>query len=288
MSASSSSSPAMPVTHAAPAFSTVNCTSPAYRTARRCTTAATSSGSAEGVERRIGGAAEHVQRGEHREVLHRVADAVHACERFVGERHQRVGPFLVARLAEVERELLHLVEIGHHERGRVVDLVSETGRDGADGSVLPRARELLLQPQDRLLLSDAAQYRAHASEQDLDGVRLPHEVGRALFERAHDVVSHRARAHDDDGDRAGARIVLQPIEQLEAVDPGHLQVEEDRVGQARSEALESRGSVGDALDFEALAQQEELERLAMFALVVDDEDPSRAAPLLGRDRNRRR
>ena len=63
-----------------------------------------------------------------------------------------------------------------------------------------------------------------------------------------------------------------PPADLQAVEPGHAHVEDDRVRRPRREAVERRGAIRREIDVVALERERALERGPDGGLVVDDQD----------------
>ncbi len=131
-----------------------------------------------------------------------------------------------------------------------------------------------------LLPARAAQQRAQAGEQLLERERLGQVVVGARLQ-ARDAVAD-AVARGEHQDRRAVAGVAQPAADLEAVEPGHQDVEQDRVGAAPSAwaRTASRPSPASATS-KPSTSQDPLEHLAHGGLVVDDQDAHR------RDRRRR-
>jgi hypothetical protein len=103
---------------------------------------------------------------------------------------------------------------------------------------------------------------------DLD--RLGHVVGGALLHGGHGAGDRAERGHQDHHPLgivgAGAR------GQLEAVEPGHLEVGEQQLGGELGELGQRLEAVGGGLDLIALVAQELGQRGPRVGLVVDDQD----------------
>ena len=118
----------------------------------------------------------------------------------------------------------------------------------------------------RLLGLRASQKRPQASEELVEVVRLRQVVVGARVEPLHPVADGVAGGEEEDRDAVS--LPAQPARHVEAVEPGHHHVEDERVGRARFDRRERGVSVGRESDLVAVQLQRSLERLSHCAVVV--------------------
>ena len=104
--------------------------------------------------------------------------------------------------------------------------------------------------------------------------RLRDEVGGAGGDRRQDRLAIGARGLEDHRDRLERALRLDPLEQLEAVEAGHLPVEQHDVDRRRRglEPPPGLGAVALRLDGVAVLAEEVLEQLAAAGIVLDHQD----------------
>jgi hypothetical protein len=116
----------------------------------------------------------------------------------------------------------------------------------------------------------APEQRAQPSEELRQGERLGEIVVRAGIEAGDTAVHLRARREHQHGHRVGAG--AQPAADLEAVDPGHQHIQDDRVRSRRAHSTQRHLAVLRELDVVSLELEGPPQRLANGALVVHDQD----------------
>jgi len=179
----------------------------------------------------------------------------------VGDRLQRAGDALLRGAAPVDEE-------------DVARLVAEIGvqpllqRNGAGGG---RAHAQLVRQ--RLQPHEALDARHELEVVD----RLGEEVVRAGLQAPHAVGGLVERRHHDDGDMGGARIGLQPLADLETVDAGHHDVEQDEIDLRALADGQRIVAVLGRQHVEIFGEQPRFEQLHIGRNVVDDEDACRHA-----------
>ena len=132
--------------------------------------------------------------------------------------------------------------------------------------------ELLPQP---LVLGDEAVARQGVLERDQDPLAL-----RRLLQEVHGSPPRRLHRRGDVAmpgdhqDRRGRFALGDPVEDLQPVHAGHLDVEENRVDALRVEARESSLSVGRGQHLITLVLEDHPERIADARIIVNHQDPS--------------
>src|SRR5262249_39755174 len=101
--------------------------------------------------------------------------------------------------------------------------------------------------------------------------RLPDEAARAARSRLPPGLLVHLAAEHEDGDRAGAVLLLDPAEHLPAVDVRHHHVEEDELGLATLDRSEALVRARRLLHLVALPLELEPDELAHPLVVVDEE-----------------
>jgi hypothetical protein len=110
----------------------------------------------------------------------------------------------------------------------------------------------------------------------VDVERLAHE---APDPREVDLIDERLGGARDDDDAAqeGGALAAETVEELEAVDVGHHQVEKDDGVAPALEVIEGHAAVRRAIDGEALPAEKREEESLQSGIVIDDEDAERTA-----------
>jgi hypothetical protein len=81
------------------------------------------------------------------------------------------------------------------------------------------------------------------------------------------------REHDDRQVRA---VVLEPLQNLDAVEPGELQVEDDDVRPVGASPFEGRRTVVGGGHLETISREDGFHEAASGLVVIDDQEPRRA------------
>jgi signal transduction histidine kinase len=177
----------------------------------------------------------------------------------------------------VRSEVLVEEEEDLHLAGR--ELFRDRVRNPAEASVLANAVEQ--SPSDsarerRLAANDATQER-----RDLFGrLRLQQVAGCAGPDRREEVLLGIRRRQDDD--LATGRLLADPRQGREPVQPGHREVEEQDVGVLPAQLDERLLAVGSlADDLEAFLLEQRGQRVARQRVIVHDQDPVGHVPLIG-------
>src|ERR1051326_6848786 len=140
----------------------------------------------------------------------------------------------------------------------------ETGGARARGRAAPLARL-------RERLADA-DVRLDARQQLADAERLGDEIGGAEAERPHRRVFGRHRGHHQDGEVAVALVLLEPFEQLQPVDLGHHDVEQQEGGLDLLEFREQPVAARADGDFVPVLLEDPGQRLDERFVVVSDQN----------------
>ncbi len=160
--------------------------------------------------------------------------------------------------------------------------MTEPARPGASRRQVPRREEAPRSEQ--LGGADARQGLGEVGERG----RLPQDVGHAQFPGGLDLpLGHRPREQDDR--QVGARRA-DPPQDLQAIDPGHDDVEEHRVGRALLDDPETFFSAAGDLGLVTFALEDLGDNVRYIRLIIDDEDShdsptiwNRWSPRQGRD-----
>ena len=180
--------------------------------------------------------------------------------------------------------------LDEHGRRTVGDLLDERhhaaeGRARPDDHALPEeVVEALLEG--TVLLDQLAALERLADEAEhlraLEG--LGEEVVGALLHRLHGLLDRAERGQEDHVHVGGDR--LRSAQDLDAGEPGHLEIREDEVDAARLQTLERRVAVRGEDDPVPLARQRALEALAEPRVIVGHQERRglRHAPGAGRTR----
>jgi hypothetical protein len=133
------------------------------------------------------------------------------------------------------------------------------------GELLTMARLLIVKP---LLF----QTRADSSLQQDRVERLVQIVLCAQLDAAHDALDLVERRDHQHGDSAKRRVGFQALEHGVAVEVGHHHVEEHQIDRARGQDLERRQPTRRAEDVVTLAREAASQHVAVFLVVVHDQD----------------
>src|ERR1700688_1615590 len=126
--------------------------------------------------------------------------------------------------------------------------------------------------EDALLLLEAAQHRLDPQHHLARAERRADVVGGAQLD-ADDAVQLLAAGGDhDDRQPAGERIALEHPRQLEAVDAGQHQVEQDEVRVVAADGVDAGVAAARGLDVEALLLEVVLQDLGDVRLILDHQD----------------
>lgn len=116
-----------------------------------------------------------------------------------------------------------------------------------------------------------AERGSHADSEFGDVEGLHHVIDGAEVEGGDFVGGGVEAREDDDGDVAGLVAVLEESEDLEAVDAGHVEIEEDEGGGSDGGDLESFFAAGGADELDVLLAESRLEEPMDIVRVIDDE-----------------
>jgi hypothetical protein len=86
----------------------------------------------------------------------------------------------------------------------------------------------------------------------------------------------------DHDDRDVDRVRPYDVEQVNAVEPGHFNVEKEKVIRVRLKAREDAGGIRLVVCPVSFGIENAAERNAHFLFVIDDKDPERLARIAGR------
>src|SRR6266545_3285099 len=163
---------------------------------------------------------------------------------------------------------------GQRRAGRVRAISSPLDSDPPKlsmGALRPTCPAALLRVAAIRLALRAGDRRRH---QVVDVERLGDQTPDAGRVEVLDGTLTRAGQHDHPIEQSGA-VTLQAIEQLEAVDIGHHQVEKDDGVIVAAELIVCDASVAGAVNVETLAGKEGGEEAAQGLIIVDDENRDR-------------
>jgi hypothetical protein len=156
----------------------------------------------------------------------------------------------------------HLFDLVRHRAYRV--RLSDDLESRLDRLAEPRVFLVQVEMRERVPQSD---------ENPIGVQRLLEDVVRAPLRRFHSGLDCRMPAdHDDDRGRVD---FAQPFQSFEAVDPGHLHVEENQMWPEALVLGDAVGRVVRRANLVALELEQLSERLADSCLVIDDQDFSR-------------
>ncbi|EEF23253.1 conserved hypothetical protein, partial [Ricinus communis] len=127
------------------------------------------------------------------------------------------------------------------------------------------------------LLVHRAQFEMHADAREhlVDAQRLGHVIDTARGKPFDAVFMARQRGHEDHGDIARAFVTLEPPAGFEAVDAGHLHVEQNQIGLRERRAFERLHTVERNQHADAARLETVDDHADIGGRIVDDQDRAR-------------